>query len=101
MIPAIPRAVALLACTCDAELLRAVGQGAVPLHVVYLESRRPICLPRRVVIGAWLRPLVCMPFLDGVSVRVVGEPPPQMMQINTGREHPGLEFWPPRPQGAA
>lgn len=101
MIPIIPRAVALLSCTTDAELLHAVGQGAVALHVVYLESMRPIRLPRRVVLSVWLRPLTCMPFLDGAQVRVTGQPPPQMTVMQTTRTEPLPELWPPRPRGAA
>lgn len=101
MIPPIPRAVALLSCTTDAELLHAVGQCAVPLHVVYLESQRPIRLPRQVVLGAWLRPLACLPFLDGAQVRVTGQPPPQMTVMNTTRTEPLPELWPPRRSGAA
>lgn len=101
MIPAIPRAVFLLDCTSDAELLRAVGQGAVPLTIVYLESQRPVRLPLRVVLGAWLRPLVCVPFLDSACVRVTGEPPPQMAVFNTPQPVPPPAFWPFAATGAA
>jgi hypothetical protein len=78
----------------DAKFLQTVGQGALPLLIVYLESRRPIRLPRRVVlIGISLRWLVCMELLGGLrpSVRLVVEPPRVVARIVQGYE---LAFWP-------
>ncbi|CAM3664598.1 hypothetical protein [Deinococcus frigens] len=95
MIPAIPQAADLAACTTDAALLRMTGQGALPLLIVYHQSRLPIRLPRCVVVGIALRPLVCREFLDGTRTHVIGAPPPVMHVINTGVPESTLEYWPP------
>ncbi|CAM3470525.1 SCP2 domain-containing protein [Deinococcus saxicola] len=95
MIPAIPRAADLAACTSEAALLRMTGQCAIPLHITYLESCRPIRLPRRVTVGVLLRPRVCREMLDGPRQEPPTGPPPVMRVIRTGQPEPTLDLWPP------
>lgn len=81
----------------DAQFLQTVGQDGVPLLIVYLESRRPVRLPRRVLLSVGLRWGMCMELLGGLlpSVRLVGEPPPRVVaRIVLGSDE--LEFWPGR-----
>lgn len=80
----------------DAKFLHIVGQRGLPLLVVYLESRRPIRRPGRVLVSVLLRPLVCMDFWDGCVVRIVGQPEPVPGVLKTGEAEMRLEFWPGR-----
>lgn len=80
MIPVIPRAAHLATCTSEAALLRMTAQGALPLLIVYHQSRLPVRLPRWVVLGVLLRLLMAAELLDGLQkrCRIVGQPPPAL-----------------------
>lgn len=101
MIPDIPRAADLAACTTEAALLRMAGQGALPLLIVYHQSRRPIRLPRCVLVGVLLRPRACREMLDGPRQQPPTGPPPEMRVIRTGQPEPALDLWPPARHGRA
>ncbi|GGO22077.1 hypothetical protein [Deinococcus humi] len=93
--PSLPRPADLAACTTDAALLQLTGQGALPLLMVYQQSRRPRHLPCRILLGLGLRSLVSGDLLDNARIHIKGDPPPVMRVLRTALPEATLEFWPP------
>jgi hypothetical protein len=96
--PSLPRPADLAACTTDAALLQLTGQGALPLLMVYQQSRRPRRLPCRILLGLGLLSLMSGDLLDGARIHITGDPPPVMHVLRTALPEPPLEFWPPAEQ---
>lgn len=101
MIPVMPSATDIVACTTDAVLLQLMGQAAIPLHILWLESRLPMRLPRRVVLGVLLRPFVCRVMFDDPRTEVPMPGGSGTRVIQTGQPEATLEYWPSAGQGRA